>query len=62
MLVKGLEINVDKAKYMLLSHHQNADQNGAMKITNRSLETVSQFRYLEMTVTNENVIQEETEF
>jgi hypothetical protein len=24
--VAGLEINIEKTKYMLLSHHQNADQ------------------------------------
>jgi hypothetical protein len=32
----GLEINVDKTKYMLLSHHQNAGQNSHIKIVNRS--------------------------
>jgi hypothetical protein len=30
-----------------------------MKITNRSFENVSQFKYLETTVTNQNLIQEE---
>jgi hypothetical protein len=33
----GLEINVEKTKYMLLSHHQNAGQNRDMKIPNRPL-------------------------
>jgi hypothetical protein len=28
----GLEINVEKAKYMLLSHHQNARQNRDIRI------------------------------
>jgi sorting nexin-29 len=51
----GLEINVEKNKYMLLSRHQNRD----IKIANRSFENVSQFRYLGMTVTNQNLIQEE---
>jgi uncharacterized protein YdeI (BOF family) len=32
----GLEINVDKTKYMLLSHHQNVGQNRDMKITSTS--------------------------
>jgi hypothetical protein len=50
----GLEINVEKTKYMLLSCHQNAGQNWDMKITNRSFENVSQFKYLGMTVTNPN--------
>jgi hypothetical protein len=30
-----------------------------MKVANRSFENVAQFRYLEMTVTNKNVIQKE---
>jgi hypothetical protein len=37
----GLEINVDKTKYMLLSRHQNVGQNRDLKITNRSFENVS---------------------
>jgi hypothetical protein len=39
----GLEINIEKTKYMLLSFHQNADQNQDIKIANRSYENVSQF-------------------
>jgi hypothetical protein len=38
----GLEINVDKSKYMLLSRHQNVSQNRDIKIANRSFENVSQ--------------------
>jgi hypothetical protein len=53
----GLEINVEKTKYMLLSHDQNAGQNRDIKIANRSFESVSQFKYLETTVTNQNLIQ-----
>jgi hypothetical protein len=45
----GLEINVEKTKYMLLSRHQNADQNRCMKIANRSLGRRA---------TNQNLIQE----
>jgi hypothetical protein len=61
MLVKevGLEINVDQTKYMLLSRHQNVGQNRDIKIANRSFENVPQFKYLETTVTNQNLIQEE---
>jgi hypothetical protein len=47
-----LEINVEKTKYILLSHHQNAGEN-------RSFENLPQFKYLGMTVTNQNLIQEE---
>jgi hypothetical protein len=44
---------------MLLSRHQNVGQNRDIDIANRSFENVSQFKYLEMTVTNQNLIQEE---
>jgi hypothetical protein len=54
----GLEINVEKTKYMLLSRHQNVGQNRDIKIAKRSFENVSQFKYLGTTVTNQNLIQE----
>jgi hypothetical protein len=38
---------------MLVSHYQNADQNRDIEIANRS------FEYFGMTVTNQNLIQEE---
>jgi hypothetical protein len=44
---------------MLLSNHQNAGQNQDIKIGNRCYENVAQFRYLGMTITNLNLIQEE---
>jgi hypothetical protein len=44
---------------MLVSRDQNAGQTREIKIGNRSFENVSHFRYLEMTVTNQNLIQEE---
>jgi hypothetical protein len=31
----GLEIDVEKTKYMLLSHHQNVGRNRGIKVTNR---------------------------
>jgi hypothetical protein len=40
-----LEINVEKTKYMMLSHHQNAGQNRDVKIANRSFENVSKLKY-----------------
>jgi hypothetical protein len=46
---------------MLLSRHQNAGQNHGIKIANRSFENVAKFRYLEMTVANQNLIHEEIE-
>jgi hypothetical protein len=55
----GLEINVEKTKYILLSRHQNAGQNRDIKTANRSFENVSQVKYLGTKVTNKNLIQEE---
>jgi hypothetical protein len=55
----GLEINVDKAKYMLVSRHRNSSQYRDMKIGNRLSENVSKFKYLGTTVTNQNLTQEE---
>jgi hypothetical protein len=47
----GLEINVEKTKYMLLSRHQDVGQNRDIKIANRWFENVSQLKYLGTTVT-----------
>jgi hypothetical protein len=54
----GLEVNTEKTKYMLLSHHQNAGQNHDIKIGNRCFKNVEQFRCLRTTITNNNLIQE----
>jgi hypothetical protein len=37
----GIEINIEKTKYMLVSRHQNVGQNRDIKIANRSFENVS---------------------
>jgi sorting nexin-29 len=55
----GLEVNIEKTKYMLVSCDQNAGQNRDIKIGNRSFENVSHFKYLGTTVANRNLIQEE---
>jgi hypothetical protein len=57
----GLERNVLKTKYMFLSRHKNAGQNRDRKIGTMWFENVSQFRYLDTTATNQNLIQEESE-
>jgi hypothetical protein len=44
---------------MLVARRQNGGQNRDIKVANRSFENVSQFKYLGMTVTDQNVIQEE---
>jgi hypothetical protein len=38
--VVGLEMNVEKTKYMLLARHQNAGQNQDIKIANMSFENL----------------------
>jgi hypothetical protein len=45
--------------YMLLSRHQNAEQNRDIKTANRASENVAQFRYLGTTVKNQNLSHEE---
>jgi hypothetical protein len=45
--------------YMSLSCHQSAGKNHDIKITHRSFENVSQLKYLETTVRNQNLILEE---
>jgi hypothetical protein len=55
----SLEVNTEKTKYMLLFHHQNAEQNHDIKRANRCFENAAQFKYLGMTITNQHLIQEE---
>jgi hypothetical protein len=55
----GLEINVEKTKYMLVSRKQNVGQNRDMKIANRLFENVSKFKCLGTTVKHQNLIQKE---
>jgi hypothetical protein len=41
----GLEVKVEKTRYMFVSRHQNAGQNQDIKIANRSVQNVSQWKY-----------------
>jgi hypothetical protein len=45
---------------MLLSRHQNAEQNHDINIGNTCFENVEEFRYLGTTIIYQNLIQEET--
>jgi hypothetical protein len=55
----GLEINVEKTKYMIMSRHQNSEQNQNIRTANESFESVATFKYLGTTLTNQNDIHEE---
>jgi hypothetical protein len=55
----GLDVNAVKTKCMMMSCHQDSGQNHNIKIGNRSSENVAQFKYLKVTVTNQDFIQEE---
>jgi hypothetical protein len=54
----GLEINAEKT-YVITSHHQNSGQNQNIKKTNELFENVAKFKYLRMTLTNQNDIHDE---
>jgi hypothetical protein len=58
LLTGTLIIRIEKRKYILLCHPQNAGQNHDIEIAKRCFENVAQFRYLRKT-TNQNLIQEE---
>jgi hypothetical protein len=55
----GLEVNAEKAKYMVMSH-QNAGRSHGINIDS-SVARVEEFKYLGSTLTNQNSIQEEIE-
>jgi hypothetical protein len=55
----GLEVNVEKTKYMVMSRDQNAEQNGNTQTGNKLFGTVEQFKYLGTTLRNQNSIHEE---
>ena len=48
----GLEVNVDKTQYMVMSGDQTAGRSYSMKTDNSSSERVEQFRYLGTNLTS----------
>jgi len=55
----GREVNAEKTKYLTVSRDQAAGTDHNIKIDNKSLEWVEQFKYLGTTLTNSNSIHEE---
>jgi hypothetical protein len=55
----GLEINEEKTKYMIMSRHPKSGQNQNIRIANESFESVTTFKYLGTTLTNQNGIHDE---
>ena len=53
----GLEVNVDKTKYLVMSRDAGRSHN--IKIDNSSFESVEEFKYMGTTLTNQSYIQEE---
>jgi len=51
----GLEVNVDKAKYMVVCWDQKAGRGHSMKIDITSFEMVEELRYLGTTLTNQSL-------
>jgi len=54
----GLEVSVDKTKYMVKSRDQNAGRIQSVRIDNSTFERVEGFKYLGTTLTNQNSIPE----
>jgi uncharacterized membrane protein len=54
-----LEMNAEKTEYMIMSRHPNSGHNQNIRIANESFEKVATFKYLGMTLTNQNDIHDE---
>jgi hypothetical protein len=55
----GVEINVEKTKYMIMSLHLNSGQNENIRTAHELFEKVAKFKHLWMTIRNQNDINDE---
>ena len=55
----GLEVNIDKAEYMVMSRDQDAGRSQNIRIFNGSFERPEEFKYFGTILTVQNSIQEE---
>jgi NAD-specific glutamate dehydrogenase len=55
----GLGKNAEKTKYKIMSHHPNSGQNQNIRVANKSFQNVEKFKYLGITLTNQNNIHDE---
>jgi len=55
----GLEVNADKTKYNVMSRDQNAGRIHSVRIDNSTFDRVEEFKYLGITLINQNCIAEE---
>ena len=58
-LETGLEVSVDKTKYLVMSRDQNTGRNHSVRIDNGTFERVEEFKYLGTTSIYQNSIPEE---
>jgi hypothetical protein len=55
----GLEVNTEKATYIVMSCYQNVGQNHNLLAANKSFVNVAKFKYLGITLTSQNSIHDE---
>jgi len=59
LIMRQLELNDNTNKYMVITGDQNAGRSYSKRIDNGSFELAEQFKYLGITLTNRNSLQEE---
>jgi galactitol-specific phosphotransferase system IIB component len=55
----GLEVNVEKTKYMPMSRDQNAGRSHSIQLDNSFSEIMEEFKHVGTTLMNQNSIQEQ---